>query len=130
MAIRQKKKHNVEDHIVWIVRAFASSCVTAMLRVYPMILRAISSDKCMNQNRDRIVMSGTVLAGFLICWINVLINANVRRVFWDSHLKTSVLQAVLFFVAYMVIGKTHGFLFLAVYECVLQENGHDMANEL
>jgi hypothetical protein len=110
---------DLDQHILWIVRAFLVSFTTPIIRFYPIVLRHIFSTECIQQkeNLETWVIGATTVA-VLVC----------QYLFWLANracLKDPVDSFFMFFGAFatfVVVVDIHqtltkGFFFWNMYKC-------------
>jgi hypothetical protein len=115
----QATPRDLDQHILWIVRAFFVSFTTPIIRFYPIVLRHIFSTECVKQkeNLETSVIGATTVAVLFCTYLNWLAN--------KAYLKEPVDLFFMFFSAFTTFvvvvdvqqTLTKGFFFWNMYKC-------------
>jgi hypothetical protein len=115
----QATPRDLDQHILWIVRAFLVSFTTPIIRFYPIVLRHIFSTECIQQkaNLDTWVIGATTVACLLCQYLFWLANKACLKEPVDLFFK-----AFLAFTVFVVVVDVHqtatkGFFFWNMYTC-------------
>ena len=111
------KERNVEQHMLWMYRAFITSFTTPVIRFYPAILRHLAGTDCFQEHREKFVM-GAMFVSELVCVIlYTLVQLKTQTKFWDIFMKLQVLTFVFAFLKEVRFASIHGVFLLGMAEC-------------
>jgi hypothetical protein len=115
----QATPRDLDQHILWIVRAFLVSFSTPIIRFYPIVLRHIFSTECIQQkeNLETSVIGATTVAVLVCQYLFWLANRACLKDPVDSFLTFFGAFATFIVVVDIHQTLTKGFFFWNMYKC-------------
>jgi hypothetical protein len=115
----QATPRDLDEHILWIVRAFITSFSTPIIRFYPIVLRHIFSTECVQQKAslETWVIGSTAVSCACCLYLFWLSNKACLKDPMDLFFKAFLVFAVFILVIDVHSTVTKGFFFWNMYTC-------------
>lgn len=116
------KKRDIDQHMIWIFRAFMISFSTPLMRFYPLVVRLMFGWECFEAHKHKFVMESMFVAAAVCTSLQVLAQRYTQRKFFDMFL---IVQFAFFFVATakeITYAWGHGSFIVGMVQCAASNN--------
>mmetsp|Transcript_44614 Transcript_44614/g.94941 ORF Transcript_44614/g.94941 Transcript_44614/m.94941 type:complete len:300 (+) Transcript_44614:153-1052(+) len=111
-------KHDIDEHSLWLYRAFMGSFTTPVLRFYPLVVRYIFGTECVRLNKPRLLIGAVFVGLSFLFGATYVANRKVLKEPFDGYLAVRLVVCLLGVVAESLFVKKHGGTFIqGVHEC-------------
>lgn len=113
------KEHKVDEHALWIYRAFIKTFSTPLIRFYPLVLRYIFGTDCMRLNRERFVIGAMTVAAVVCTWFYWKANQYVCKEPMDGFMKASLIKLGITLCVEVYSAATVGLFIVGMAKCAM-----------
>ena len=115
-----KKNRNIDQHMIWIFRAFISSFGPPVMRVYPLILRRIlDGEECFEANRHKGVMGAMFVSQITGSILFFIAQRYTQTKFWDGFIMFQTVAVIFSLCQEFIFASEHGTFLGGMIQCHL-----------
>lgn len=112
-----KAKKDIDQHMIWICRAFMISFTTPIMRFYPLIVRLVFGWGCFEAHKKKFVIEAGFVSGVTCFILHFLTQRYTQRKFFDIFMVVQILFLFPVTTKQITYSSEHGSFLVGMVQC-------------